>query len=739
MTEKIQLKIKHSWADSRFLLCVVLLSFLSVTVIKAQIIHPGKPIGPYYDNGRRVKFYHVQSANLAMQKNVKKGINTIYLKNQIFGQTVDVKYSPSLQGTWDTLPDKTIIWRLGITSENASSLALIFNPFHLDSGCKLMVYSPSLREVYGAYTFRNNRDNDIFAITPVYDDSLIIELQLFTGVNNFGSLILDQIGVGFPIETSTKSTTDQWYRMSSECEVDVRCIDNPQIQNQKHSECRIVYHGSNRCTGTLINNTSTNGRPLFLTAAHCIESDIDAATSIIYFDYESPYCNGPDGPLKSLSGAKILSRDAGMDFALLEIKETPPLDYNPLYSGWDVTDEPFTHTYTYHHPEGDVKKIAENSGQVNSADYNLFDNSAGFDQNVHWLVQSYEIGTTEEGSSGAALFDTSFHMRGTLSGGSIGCGSDISDYYAMISHAWNDSSNIKHQLKHWLDPLNIDSVQCNNYDPVNKLFTNGKVLTNLDSSETKLNLRLKSGWGFISGHNSLGTTEYAEKYSKNGTKYVYALNMDIANDYTASINSKIDIQIWSGNEVPEDLLFSKEFLLFEMTPGEVNFLRLDTAIKVNDNFFIGYQIYYPDPVDSFSVRFAKPRESSSQNTAYSKRDGVWQQLTDGVSLLNTSLCINPLVFDFVPTINPDNWKLPAAELTLYPDPAYDYIQILLNQKYNGTVKVTVFDMLGRAVSGITKESPEPNFQMQISDLSHGMYIIKVEHPGGVNKTKFIKF
>jgi len=725
-----KLKIGNHWFGFAFGFILIMLSIN----MQAQINYPGKPVGPGYDGNKKVVYYKLAVLQSKMLNINNQENTTIHLKVDNFGEIQDVNLSPLTYGTWDSLPNQTILWRIGITSNKASSLSLIFNSFHLEPGCKLMVYSPSLNDILGAFTYRNNRENNIFAVSPVYGDSLIIELQLQSGLKDFGQLELRQIGVGNPISERVKSTTSNWYRSSDTCEVDVRCLDRPEIQNQKHSVCRIVIGGKRRCTGTLVNNTSSNGLPYVLTAGHCITNDVDAATSVFFFDYESPYCYGPDGPVKSLSGSKLISRDSGLDFALLKITEAPPLDYNPLFSGWDATGESFDHSYTYHHPQGDVKKITENRNLVLDADYN----TVGFDHNVHWLVQIYDTGTTEPGSSGSALFDSSYRVRGTLTGGSPGCSYEIDDYYEKIGHSWNDRSEINQQLKHWLDPLNLNTLKCDNYDPAINLTKNGVLLSNIDSIEELQSGIMTAGWGFASGYNNYKTVEYAEHFYKNGTKYIYALDVNIGHNNARNVYTKIIFKVWSGNKYPEDIVFSKEFLLFELNQGEVNFIRLDSAVKVNDNFFVGYEIFYPFPMDSFSVQIAAPRGTNGLNTAFVKSRGVWTQLTDGKTLLNTSLDIKPLVYDFMPSKNSDKWKLPFDPLTIYPIPAKDILQVLLNEKHEGSITLTAYDMFGRTIITQSYTSPEPNMEFNISSLVAGFYILKVEYPGiSINK-KFVK-
>ena len=43
-----------------------------------------------------------------------------------------------------------------------------------------------------------------------------------------------------------------------------------------------------------------------------------------------------------------------------------------------------------------------------------------------------DIGTTEEGSSGGPLFNNSYQLIGTLTGGSANCAYPVNDYYAIM-------------------------------------------------------------------------------------------------------------------------------------------------------------------------------------------------------------------------------------------------------------------------------------------------------------------
>ena len=56
-----------------------------------------------------------------------------------------------------------------------------------------------------------------------------------------------------------------------------------QMENYNSSTSQIIFNGSYTCSGVLINNTQDQGRPLILTAAHCIESEEDLNSIVVIF------------------------------------------------------------------------------------------------------------------------------------------------------------------------------------------------------------------------------------------------------------------------------------------------------------------------------------------------------------------------------------------------------------------------------------------------------------------------
>lgn len=157
------------------------------------------------------------------------------------------------------------------------------------------------------------------------------------------------------------------------------------------------------------------------------------------------------------------------DFALLEILSPIPPYFNLSFAGWNpsrfnngigfvapIPTSP-SRMITKHHPSGDIKK----ANGVNYGNYSQLPTALScytvataidvvfgwiWDRSVStksickyvddpWIyVLAYQYGRTEEGSSGAGLFNSDNRMVGVLSGGLATCNwlNPIKDFYGKL-------------------------------------------------------------------------------------------------------------------------------------------------------------------------------------------------------------------------------------------------------------------------------------------------------------------
>lgn len=172
----------------------------------------------------------------------------------------------------------------------------------------------------------------------------------------------------------------------------------------------------------MINNVREDGKQYLLTAAHCLFAD--PSYFVVGFNYQNDYCGqglksqSADLMLRpqTVHGVKLLSKWDKSDFALLEVMEKIPDEYNVFMAGWDANIRNFLNGYSIHHPHGDAKKISLFNGTPI-----LSSTITGDPSKLYWKVSKWEEGATEHGSSGAGLFNTEGFLVGHLWGGSSNC------------------------------------------------------------------------------------------------------------------------------------------------------------------------------------------------------------------------------------------------------------------------------------------------------------------------------
>jgi lysyl endopeptidase len=301
---------------------------------------------------------------------------------------------------------------------------------------------------------------DLTAFPVVFSDSVLVEVIATRKVEK-GEISISQVGV-----TYEKS----WMQSSQDCEVDIACPQGDLYRNVQRAVVRLIIDNSWLCSGTMLNNTANDQRPFLLTANHCIDNARSAANTVFYFNYESPECDGvqsdyPSPNLFTLSGSNLRATkndaEGVLDFTLLELLQLVPEHYNAYYAGWSATSAPPEYSICIHHPVGDVKKISLDFDKAGTYSFSIPGNS--YDENSHWRIFKWDLGTTEGGSSGSALFNNKMQVVGDLTGGEASCDYPYNDFYSKFNVAFHKYADSSQQLQHWLDPLNLGVYQWSGY------------------------------------------------------------------------------------------------------------------------------------------------------------------------------------------------------------------------------------------------------------------------------------
>ena len=636
--------------------------------------------------------------------------------------TLNTDYSNT--GVWNNTVGGLRYWRTAVRVRDATSISLVFSKFRLEKGVRLFVYDVQQKEILGAFTSKNNKESGLFAVSAVHADRLIVELQVMSFVEDPGELELGWVAIDYNMAKSTKAVQDTFFRMSGECNVDINCDMDSIVQVVKHSVVRIVYDGTERCTGTLMNNTRNNGYPFLLTAGHCIDNQLRANTALFYFNYESPVCNGPDGSTAlSISGANLLATtNHQLDFSLLELSEPIPFFYRPYYAGWDHRNDPPASSYTIHHPQGDVKKISTDDDRAESASF-----GEGYDPDTHWRILHWETGTTEKGSSGCGLFNQDSRLTGTLTGGSAMCGYSFDDFFQKLYDSWADYPLAENQLKYWLDPLLSEIQYLDGYDPYADFWITGDTLTNIPYEDTAEVYSNNLEWGYLSGQNADSIRFYAEKFEVSASHELLGIIINTGPVFAVTDTSKIKVFIRKNLTGDENIILIKEILLADLIADDKNLIDLDTSISVTGDFYIGYEVFYNTSEDTFSVKINLTDDPESSNTAFfMKKYGEWAFLSTYYDAgVNISLDISPIIFDSIPK-SPHPLPIPPEnDVFVYPVPARDMVHIKFWELPRFDVEISLYNISGQLIKSELYQSPDIIINYNLDNISSGIYIIKM--------------
>ncbi len=353
------------------------------------------------------------------------------------------------------------VQNLTCKAEGAKSLNALLKLESTDTEFEMYISDEENKVQFGPFSAEDFTSGN-FATPLVPGETFRVSVYKLSA--NFPQIRIVQMGYDF-IGIVSK---DGQFGLSGECNVDINCEQGADWQTLKRSVVRLIVNNRYLCTGSFINNLRNDKRPYLLTARHCFgeepgQDSLMAARTTAYFNYESPTCNGQDGPVSQVRTGfwvRAMKNDAvgKVDFALLELKTTLPSIFNTQFAGWDASGRIPANSVTIHHPRGDVKKISFDNQPPTRSSYPF---AGGYDAGSFWKIGNWDLGTTEGGSSGSPLYDHNQNVIGVLTGGEASCEYNLSDYYTQLAYAWDTYPDSSQQLKYWLNPDNLPTRVCN--------------------------------------------------------------------------------------------------------------------------------------------------------------------------------------------------------------------------------------------------------------------------------------
>jgi len=635
-----------------------------------------------------------------------------------------VNISPANAGSWYELDNHTNVWSATIRSKKAYAIGLVFNNFVLKPNEKIFVYTKD--EILGAFTKDNNMPTSVLAVIPLNGEEITIEFSSPYNKSEQGSFYIETVAHVY----------QNLLQDPGLCNIDINCPEGANWQTIKRAVCKLIIYKdgfSELCSGVLMNNTALDAKPFILTAQHCLFDNSDAARTVFYFNYESPFCNGPIGnQMQTLSGSQVRSTIYDYDFTLLECYQHPPMGFKPYMAGWSLETANNLDTVTcIHHPWGGNKKIAISNAQPIVDTYTEL-GSPPYATNAFWRIAYWNHGVTEKGSSGGPLFDRNYHVIGTLTGGDAECGNPINDYFERLIVSYQSKANPAEQLKYWLNPKNLSITSLDGYNPFPFIYSGCDTLTNIASSETKKVLPYEYGKGYYSGQNSDSITKYAEKFSTSDSLYLSGVLLNIN-----SIGSSggLIIRVYEGGEIPDTTIYENYIPYGSLTGNTINYVEFYPKVTVKNNFFIGYEISY-QANDTFNLYQAAPRYINGWNSAYLYANNSWVAFDKyTVSGWGSSFDIQPLTCNTITSIA--QTVKSNYELQVFPCPASKLVNINIPFNLRSIKSVQVYTLTGSNVSADCQVK-NTTIEINVSNLIPGFYIARISTDSESYTAKFIK-
>lgn len=428
------------------LILILTAIFLSSNIIFGQISEFGIPYSFDKNINESIATFYIDASLTDLESTTSIDFSegdTAIISKPTIGKLFLAGINSQIQGTWENLENGDSLWRIKINSNTGTFMMLLFNEFYLPEGTSLFVYSNDKRNLLGKFTSSNNNLRQKFITSPIKSNSIVVEYFKPSYVRTKEKLNIQSVGL---ISKSFDEILPETFGASGPCMINAKCSEYENWCNQRRSIALIINvqqaEGTiSTCTGSLLSNERRDGKPFFLTAFHCLDvapsdNSIDQSEKddtqdwLFIFNYQAADCTNPidePGYTYSMYGASYIKSHKNSDYALLQLNQKPPKNYNVYYNGWNNNDEDMSNSgVCIHHPNGDIKKISEWEKKASP--------KANF-WKVKWIA-----GSTAGGSSGAPLFNASGFVVGQNFGSNNkpACDDSKRNFFGRFDKSWHN-------------------------------------------------------------------------------------------------------------------------------------------------------------------------------------------------------------------------------------------------------------------------------------------------------------
>jgi lysyl endopeptidase len=704
-----------------------------------------------------------------------------------FGHDIYVDHNFNEVGEWTILENGDKIWRMSYKSKDALTLNFMFDVFKIPEGAKLYVYNNDKTDLIRPFTHHNNNAEEVLGTWFVEGNQATIEYYQPANVTGKARLTVGSVIHGYrSAETYQKGLND-----SGACNQDVDCDITPGgadpfgldtvKENVKKANAMIVVGGNGACSGTLVNNTNNDGTPYFITANHCGGGEAGWAFRFNWRSSNiscSTTANSTDGSFnQTVSGAILRANSSQSDMNLVQIADPSFFTANAanlVWAGWNrsKTITPAVN-FGIHHPSGDIQKVCREDDGAYRAVVNFNGNA----NTQMWYIDEWELGVTEPGSSGSALYNETGHLIGMLSGGAAACNGTSNngafDFYGRFGVAWDFGGSQSSRLREWLDPSDSGVEILGQYPALETYDIDATV--NIGSGSTSLvcaedfapqvtllnsgalNLTSANVSYYIDSESST-TVNWTGSLTNNETIVVATPNYSNLSPGAHSFT----INVSNPNAVADENTSNDSFVFnFEVSPAYATSevvlnittddygvettweLRNSSDVVVSSGPTTGYEnvttyqetITIPafDDCYTFSIfdAFGDGICCAWGTGSYNLQDENGNEIIAGGDFLD----VESVLFKAQNPLSVDEFNLERL-IGLYPNPVRDHLNISLDN-VNESIDYQIFNTLGQSVSK-GRLAANSVHTIDMSQYQGGIYFVKLSTVSHSVTRKIIK-
>lgn len=333
----------------------------------------------------------------------------------------DAKSGGDTVGRMGTDIDGSLVWTTSLQVTDATAVRIHFTDFRLPPLTALYIYNDA-GQAFGPYTGKGPGDKGDFWSNTVFGESVWVQLHSeLTDASKlreatFGIAEVSHLGERFEL-------AKQVSQAKADCSGNISCVENAECYDwsllniARKAVAKMIFEddgGSYLCSGGLLNDIDTSDRkPWFLTANHCISSEDSANSLETFFQYQSSCGSCSASYSQSVLGANLWATGSGGDFTLLQLSELPSSWGLMGWTNANTLSQTGTQLYRISHPKGKPQAFTQHEILSNS--------------NAKWIVSDPVIGATEGGSSGSPIFREDGKVVGQLYGFTYSGSYDLCD------------------------------------------------------------------------------------------------------------------------------------------------------------------------------------------------------------------------------------------------------------------------------------------------------------------------